>query len=68
MKVNLKLSEREELSLICMDLRNWYSLFPYEKDYILNRSKEIALTYADTLGADLTNKLLAAINELSITR
>jgi len=58
----------KELSHIRYELTRWGELFPYEKEQILRRSKELALQYQDIAGEDLTNGILDAIKDLTISR
>lgn len=68
MSIIPKLNIQQELELLQDDLKNWDNLFPYEKDYIINRSKELTIQYSELAGPDLTKSLLLAIQELHISR
>ena len=68
MAVELRLTIQQELDLIQYDLRHWHGLFPYERNYVIQRTRELALQHGDVLGPDLTKSLLEAISKLSITR
>lgn len=68
MSVKLRLTVLQELDLLQYDLARWSELFPYEKQYLLRRSKELALQHEDVLGEHLTKGLLASINSLLISR
>ncbi len=68
MAVKLRLTILQELDLIQYDMQRWNCLFPYEKDYIIRRVRELALQHDDVLGPDLTKELLLAISRLELSR
>lgn len=58
----------ETLEEMQEQLKNWNALFPYEKQALMRKLRQVVFAHHKKMDTDLTAQTLAAIDRLTISR